>query len=372
MAIVVALAALGAPAGAQPAPPPVREVPLRLAAGADSNDAFAYHAHAVRHDVSWAEAYAAYARAWQLRPDVAEFLAAQYNTIWMAQPEDWRYRYWANERSAWKAPAAAVLDSLSRTMARIDPMVHLEFPCDAPTSVARRRDDASAAFAYYIHNCYEQAIERYAGAIAKHPDRRWMRLRRAHAFYRLKRYDEAVADLEAVRDAIAAEEAKTLEVEWETAAWFEYAIGMVRRRQGNLDLAQAAFRAALERDLSMYMAHWRLADIAVARHDHATALAEYGLAAELEPGDGVLRHVLGSLLATARRYAEAEPHLREAVRLQPAYAQARFSHAAALDALGRGAEAREAYEAFLARAPASAAAIGTATRRVAELSAAAP
>lgn len=105
--------------------------------------------------------------------------------------------------------------------------------------------------------------------------------------------------------------------------------------------------AALAEELSYHPAHVRLAELALEDADTATALSEMALAADIAPGDPVVRYRHGLLLAEADRHAAAEAEFRAAMGRAPRYAAPHRGLALTLEALGREQEALAAHRRFL-------------------------
>jgi Tfp pilus assembly protein PilF len=94
-----------------------------------------------------------------------------------------------------------------------------------------------------------------------------------------------------------------------------------------------------------------MAEAALEQNDTRTALVEYEMAVGLKPGNAVLRNDYGRTLYLTGHDAEAEVQLREAIRLDPYWAQPYYNLAAALASLRRTDEAIAQYEAFIGRCP---------------------
>jgi predicted Zn-dependent protease len=89
---------------------------------------------------------------------------------------------------------------------------------------------------------------------------------------------------------------------------------------------------------------------------------------ELAPADGWIRSRYGAVLANIGKPAEAVTQLREAIELEPYFADSYLTLAGALEATGDKVGAMAALEGFLARAPRRATAqIEAAQRRLAAL-----
>jgi len=124
-------------------------------------------------------------------------------------------------------------------------------------------------------------------------------------------------------------------------------------RGGFMDEAIADFREVIQADLSFYMAHSQLAQIYSAAGAWDLAIAERKAALDVNPDDPTLLVDYSRTLIRAGRAAEAEAPLVEAEQLNPRDALAPYLLGQVLENLDRADDAREAYQHFLAVAPAS-------------------
>jgi tetratricopeptide (TPR) repeat protein len=97
--------------------------------------------------------------------------------------------------------------------------------------------------------------------------------------------------------------------------------------------------------------HVRLASIAVARQDHATALAHLGAACDLAPGDPALRMQFGSILAHTGRHEDALAEFGKVTSSEPGNIQAWYFTGLAAARSGRRGVARESWQRVLRIAP---------------------
>jgi Tfp pilus assembly protein PilF len=123
-----------------------------------------------------------------------------------------------------------------------------------------------------------------------------------------------------------------------------------QERLGHDAEARDALGRALQEDLSYYPAHLQLALIALGGKDTTTALTEIDLAVQLHGDDAGLRYIYGYILANAGKAADAEPHLRKAIALDPVYAAPHFALAQILEASQLAADAAKEYATFLSLA----------------------
>jgi Tfp pilus assembly protein PilF len=346
---LVVAAAFVSPLAAQKQPKPVERP--KLDARADTNDAHAYWEYGWSERVSWKKSLDAFHWARRLQPDDTHIIVALYQAFWMRQSPEWRNEYLHGAGFVVKSKEAKFLDSLRYEIAIRNPMVFLRGTCYRIRGIEQERDHVLSALLLYDGGCYKEAAVRYAQAIEKYPGRLWLRIDRAHALYRSNQHGEAITELQAVLDTLEGRAVKRLAHAYETRAIFEFMIGNAYLAARNMEGAREAYQRALTEDLSLYWVHARLAELAMDKRDKFTALSEYEQAIALKEDDGVLQHDYGVALSTNGRFADAEPRFRRALELEPYFSTAYYNLAVSLDGQGKRAEAREAYQAFLVRAP---------------------
>ena len=345
MAAVIAF-----PLAAQKKPKPIERPDLEDAR-ADTNDAYAYMKYGWRPGVDWKDTHAAFYWAYRLQPDDVGILAALHQAYWMRQSSQWRSLYNEGAEFVVKSKEAKLLDSLRYEVAIRNPMVYLRSDCYRWKGIEDERDDWLAAAILFDYGCYKESAMRYAQAIEKYPRRMGLRLDRAHALYRSNQFGDAVTELQVVLDTLRGRDAKYLAHQYQTRAIIEFMMGQAYLRARNVQGARQAFGRALTEDLSLYWVHARLAELALNQRDTKTALAEYAQAVALKDNDGVLLHDYGVALSASKQFAEAEPHFRRSIELEPYFATAYYNLAVALDRQDKFAAAREAYGEYLKRAP---------------------
>ena len=151
---------------------------------------------------------------------------------------------------------------------------------------------------------------------------------------------------------LRAEDAKSLGNGYESKELLEYAMGLLQLHAQRTTAAREAFGRAVVENAGFTPAHSMLGELAMSRNDTATALLEYGLAAETDPGDVEVVIGLGKALRQAKHLNPAAAQFRNAITIEPLYATPYFL-AATLDELGDRNAAAEAYKQFLSRAAAS-------------------
>lgn len=142
---------------------------------------------------------------------------------------------------------------------------------------------------------------------------------RGRIFYLLGNMDSAQTEISSALDGMRAHDDSAQILFYLSKAMYEQALGMIYQRANKMDLAREAYGHALEEDLAFYPAHNSLAQLDLARHDTAGALAEMDLAVLLAPNDPVLRYHYAEILVHARRDADAAAQLRKSIALDPYY-----------------------------------------------------
>lgn len=98
--------------------------------------------------------------------------------------------------------------------------------------------------------------------------------------------------------------------------WFQMVLGQAHRDLGELDLAEARYREALE--LGEGGAEVRLADLLRERGDYGAALPELAQLADQRPEDFLAQRTFAVALAEAGQPAQAVPFFQRALELAPA------------------------------------------------------
>jgi tetratricopeptide (TPR) repeat protein len=172
-------------------------------------------------------------------------------------------------------------------------------------------------------------------------------------------WDQALAELERVATLL-----ETAEGHGHLPYVFNevrYVMALMELRAGRSDIAAKRLEAVLAHDVSLHMAHARLADIHEAKGRLADAVIERRRALGGAPDDPVLLYQLGYALARAGSLPAADSALTRAMSLNPLNASIPRVAGMVRQTLGDTAGARSAYERFLAIAP------STRSRSVAEV-----
>ena len=351
----------------------------RLAAGADTNDAQAYlqAGHRVLAQNPGGAA-SNYYWATRIDPTSAAALYSLRSAVLMQRPTPFRAYMEGNRRVIFSRDMRAN-DSLFFRALQLDPFVHqqhsktIQFrywrqiiesdPDFATMGVGRvdfliedlfnRTSPGTRARLAAAEGQFDYALGLFAEAIAASRYPAFLYLDRASVRAIQGMHEAAISDLAVGLRELRKDDADANEdvVFYEAKALYEYGIGLLWTRAGNVDKAREAFGRAMEEDLSFHPAHVALARLALATGDTITALTEIALAAELAPGEASVQFQHGELLVLVGQYAEAVAPLRKAIELEPLYADPHFGLGLALARTGDAAGARNAYEGFLARAP---------------------
>ena len=365
-AIATVLVASAAPLAAQR---PIRRP--ELAQSADTNDWEAYYDHAVEllQTRRPAEAEAAFYWAARLDPRRAEPLFGRFVAYFTRDPRR-LLDYIGETPHPEDVPGLARADSLIQQAELRNPMVfegliaiaYDQFPgdwADNPVTIGWR-DYASLDFS--------GATRSWDKALRLEPRKReWLHFDRALAFVGLHAYDSARAEITTLVAALRARQEKHLLHIWESTAFLEYAIGRLQAAAGDRSGAIESMQQALVEDLGFYQAHITLAELALDRGDVTGATKEYGQAIELWPNDCRTRFEYGIALSRGAALADAETQLREAIRLEPQFADSYFELGQVLQRRSDSKGALAAFTTYVARAPRFSTNLMTARRLVEQL-----
>ena len=208
-----------------------------------------------------------------------------------------------------------------------------------------------AGWMAYSEGEFAEALKYFDSAVRRFPKSYDIHSERADVLFLVAQYDSTLVALGTMLEAMRKIEQKKLIGFYDSKAFVEYQIGKVHVARGDLAQARDAFGRALTEDLSFYMAHAALSNVAVALGDTATAIQEFDLAVQLKADDPGLRYGYGAVLFVAAKYDGAEAQFRKAIELDPDYAKPYFPLAYISDGMGKDAEALEYYDAYVRRAP---------------------
>jgi tetratricopeptide (TPR) repeat protein len=174
----------------------------------------------------------------------------------------------------------------------------------------------------------------------------------AIAAFHVRNYDRAVAAIRTLlQRATDQEAANSLWSPPQARADFQYLLATGLFLGGALDIADTAFRSALDLDLGLYMAHVQLARIAEARGDWTGAAIERQRAIDANPEEGGLYADLGGTLLHAGRQEAAESAFAQATQLAPSDPRTWYLLGVSAQGNGHDDVARGALGRFLAIAP---------------------
>lgn len=267
-------------------------------------------------------------------------------------------------------PPTAPADSTRLFMRRafqINPFIETHHPevFELPTSWV---GTLQPALRHFHDGKLSQALEEFGRVIERttapgHPEKIPPIALRYHMLtaLRIARFDDAIRDGQLSLDVAmhfaqitdtgrgAVQELQGVSRELVTEA--SYVLAEVYRAAGNGPEAERLYQRVLESDLSYYMAHARLAEMYETERRWVEAVSERRRAVDANPEDPSLVFALGLTLANAGVLTEADSVLRRAAAANPREARAEYVLGIVNVRLGRPAEAREAFNTFLALAP---------------------
>jgi tetratricopeptide (TPR) repeat protein len=361
--LLLPLLALAMPAAAQIDPAKFEPKRPKLPPGADTNSAAAYYQYGLMTlSRSPDQAAAAFHWAYRLNPGMGEPLYAKRTALLLTARN--RLGDYFSGRGYARSKVVRSIDSLAFEARLRNPVLirSLDLPLfeewySYATGEMLHRGDlneygpAVSAWLAMSRADYPTAAQNYAKVLKD--KRAWGYLYdRALALYYMGQHDSAITHLNQYIQKSREDEKKEKEVVvwYNSSALAEYTIGYLYFVRDMRDSARAAFGRALSEDLSFYMAHASLGDLARASGDSATAIQELELAVQLRPNDAHLRYRLGRALYESRRHADAVSQLEEATRAEPYYALPWYYLGLAAEALDQRDKAIQAYDEFMGRA----------------------
>jgi tetratricopeptide (TPR) repeat protein len=338
---------------------------LEAAAVRDSNDPATLYDLALGYwsKKRWDDAERVLNAAIAIEPRNAPALLALAHLPYARRPRLWDEVERGEVPAEWQ-PALVRGDRLSRLAFLIDPLVDLQIVgAVAPEESSLLRGGAAASpertiavgLANFRNGRYDQAyawFDRLARLLGGEQDPSripdlvfWYRgLSAAH----LNDIPAAIHDFEqlhAMEDSLDAPGATV------DPALAIYVLGVLQQRAGRLDEAVASYRQTLARDLGVWMAHVRLARIHDDRGEWGEAIRERRLAVAADPDDPSLELDLGITLSRAGRPDEALESLARARMGLPRNFRVPYFQGLVALQLARPADAREAFQRFLALVP---------------------
>lgn len=366
---LVTMVALGAPlaivphAAAQNRP--------ALPDSADPNDWESYFALGERtFTTAPAEAEAAFGWAARLDPTRAEPAMARWAAFYARDPGLW-INYLNDDQRTMRRPDVILNEEHMRMALVRDPFVHRGFEAALLSMLGRRLlwDRSTEAFAAYGRRDFRRAAADFGMLVRRNPQRNFrLRHYRALSLVGAGQADSAAVEIERLLEALRRTDAEEVGEAYASPARWEHALGVVHEVRGDTARAHRGFQRALEEDPSWYAARVGLARLDLRAGNAAGAVAQLAAAAEIAPGDGVVRLEYGNALAEAGRAREAVAQYEAARAREPHWAEVYLRMGRARDALGETAQAADLYREYLRRAPRRQAPVMEAvTRRLAEM-----
>jgi tetratricopeptide (TPR) repeat protein len=343
-----------APAAAQQ---DVDLLPPKLDKGADPNDWEAYYEYGVRQLTRMpSKADAAFYWAGRKDPTRAEPIFGRWAAFWMLDFSEWP-DYLQESPRVLHDPKVIAADSLVYRAMQRNPFVNQALWVVISNKLPGNwgTEPIIRGWIEYANQHYQLAIENWTVSLGDGGRYFGRRYNLALVYTQIGRYDSAAIQMELLLGVMRRLDRKQLVYVYQSKALYEYALGLLYMAQGKLGDAREAQGRALQEDLSFAPAHAALGRIAVIRRDTATAVSEYATAVELAPNDGAMRYWYGGALLRARRHAEGAEQLRQAIRLEPYFADSYMALGGAYEVLADTAKAAAAYGDYLKWAPRKAA-----------------
>lgn len=323
-----------------------------LAADADTNSWQAYYDYGVsRLRKSPDDAEAAFVWATRIDPTRAEPLFGRWVTYWRRNKGLFK-QYLKETPSVMTSPQIMQVESLHvRALQRnpFAPPVLAIVLYERLGDWAWSYDEMSNGLRAYSAGNYGIAADHFRNYVAERDENYWARYYLALTFVATRDYDRAADQISALLATQGRRMSSRVSNIYESQEMLQYGLGLLHLAVGDTATARANFGQALTENLAFYPAHAVLGDLAFAGHDSAQTMAEYELALELRPDDGVLRYRYARLLAEVGRVPDAEIELRRAIALEPFFAPPYLGLALVLDNRGNRVEALEQYRRYVDR-----------------------
>lgn len=324
----------------------------KLDAGADTNDARAYYDWGIGRRVTWDKAYPAFYWAHRLDPSDEAYRFAMYLSLYYRQSPDWRWEWAMGAEYVAKSKEAKLIDSVYTLALSREPFVHLYSEgCEIDRAVLEIPDPLDQGYYLYYAGCYNRAAEKLGEGLAKRPRNLGYRLMRARALYWTGQMAPALTEVSVALDTLRGRDAKKTSRFYQSKEMLEYMRGDIYEHMQDFFNAKKAYARALEENVAFYMAHAKLARLALEQGELPEALQEYDQALQIEGRDPTIHNDYGVALLQSDRHADAEREFRRAVELEPYFALAHYNLAVALDKQAKKDEAMAQYRSYLARAP---------------------
>lgn len=133
--------------------------------------------------------------------------------------------------------------------------------------------------------------------------------------------------------------------------WFHNSLGTLRKKQGRIQEAVAAYKHALKQDASFADAHYNLGNCYRLTGEPEQAVESFRRAVAVDSRFGAALASLGQTLRSLNRSAEAIPYLEQALALTPLDSELNCVLGDALQDLGQLPQAIRAYQTALSGSP---------------------
>lgn len=347
---------------------------LEKAARKDSNDAAAHYnlALAYWNAKRWDDVDSALHRAIRLDPRFAAAYMGLAALPYARRPQLFEEEFEHQVPTEWQ-PKVGESERMYRQAVLIDPLVEVRIgyvmlppaTSNFQTSLAVMFgdwfDDYLEGRQLYFEGKFQESYVRFQRVYneldaERHPNRLFNTLLFWHglAAAQIGRHDDASWDFATILTRLEnTEEAakdSTLHLPLRTNE-FRYILGVMKQRAAKPNEAIDLYRQALQNDIGLYMAQVRLAQIYEDNNMMTQAVAARRAAININPDDPSLLLDLGKTLARANQWIDAEKALQDAVAANPRDPRPYYFLGVVEQHQNKTAEARAAFNAFIARAP---------------------
>ncbi|HJQ67144.1 MAG TPA: tetratricopeptide repeat protein [Gemmatimonadales bacterium] len=359
------------PAAAQRIRLPSSLADLEKTARTDSNDAAAHYnvALAYWNAKRWDDADSALQRAIRIDPGFAQAYLARSRLVYARRPQLYEDIFDQKVPDEWRPQLAASYRDYQHAFL-VDPLVDLRI--EAAARPGRSVWWSASAHAEALYNYLFQGLDdveagKYEAAYnhltrlyeETHPASlrdglpNWVFYYKGLAAAHIGRFDEAIGDFLRLLERSESQtnpDSLTYYIPIESNQ-YRYIIGVLQQRAGRFNVAITTLRSAIEKDIGMYAAHMRLAEIYERHGMMPQAINERRQAANANADDPSLLLDLAKTLAQAGNWSEAEPLLQQAMAANPRDARVPYLLGIAEQRLNKPVEAKRAFTRFLTIAP---------------------
>lgn len=298
----------------------------------------------------------AFTYASRLDPSRAEPHFARYAAFFARSRDETIRGYFRGDEATLRRPDVLAADSARTRALMRNPFVHrgLEILIfdGRPGGFSDDRD--TRAWIAYSNSEFKKAVDLLTFSIERsRPGARWRRFDRSLAYVAMGDNRRALADVRALLEEVRAQDDLGTVSFYESKHFLLYMIGLLHYSLREHGEARTAFQEALLEDASFAYANAGLAAISLVERKNSQAEAEYSLAVELAPEDGVLRLWYAQVLFDLRRYGDAEAQVDRAIALEPLWPAPRHLLGRIRERQGRNDEAHEAWRKYIDMSPAN-------------------